>query len=115
MIIMNAMLVPGLIRKKPLPGASTLRERIIRIVAEEYGIRYSDVFSKSRKQEISMSRHISILLIRHYDPSVSLKTLGYYFGGRDHTTVMHSLRVIKDLMSTDEMLRVRIDKIQGMI
>lgn len=114
MIIMNAMLIPGIRNKKPLPSSGTLRERIISIVTNEFGIPTSDVFRKCRKREIVMSRQISMMFIKQYDHG-SLKAIGFYFGGRDHTTVIHSIRTIKDLMSTDEVLRERVNKIQGMI
>src|SRR5687768_7729072 len=111
----NAMLIPGLKVRKPLPDSSTLREKIVGIVTNEFGIPPSDVFRKCRKREIVMSRQIAMMFIKQYDSHVSLKALGYYFGGRDHTTVIHSIKTIKDLMQSDELLRERVYKIQGMI
>jgi chromosomal replication initiator protein len=113
--LISPWLIPGLKRRKKLPDSSTLRQRIIDLVTKEFGILPDDVFKKCRKHEIVMSRHISMLLIRTHDPAVTLKNLGGYFGGKDHTTVMHSLKTIRNLMQTDDVLKDKVQKIQEMI
>ncbi len=56
---------------------------------------------KSRKQEIVFARQIAMYLIRELT-SASLKSIGNFFGGRDHTTVMHSVNTIDNLLKSDD-------------
>ena len=56
---------------------------------------------KSRKQEIVFARQIAMYLIRELT-SASLKSIGNFFGGRDHTTVMHSVSTIENLLKSDD-------------
>jgi chromosomal replication initiator protein len=42
----------------------------------------------------------------------SLKNIGDHFGGRDHTTVIHSCQTVKDLMDTDVMIREQVKELQ---
>lgn len=42
---------------------------------------------------------------------ITLKEMGDYFGGRDHTTAIHSIQAVKDLMSTDERFKVKVIEI----
>ena len=41
----------------------------------------------------------------------SLKTIGEHFGGRDHTTVIHSCQTVKDLMDTDTMFKENVQEL----
>jgi chromosomal replication initiator protein len=41
-----------------------------------------------------------------------LKNIGDHFGGRDHTTVIHSCQTVKDLMDTDVMIREHVKELQ---
>lgn len=113
--LFNPRLVPGLRSKKPLPDSLTLRTRIGQLTANEFGINYDDMFIKCRKRENVLSRQVSMMLIKHYEPGVSLKSIGLYFGGKDHTTVIHSIKTVNNLMSYDHGLRDRVDKIQEML
>ncbi|MDW8332616.1 MAG: helix-turn-helix domain-containing protein, partial [Bacteroidia bacterium] len=45
----------------------------------------------------------------------SLKTIGYHFGGRDHSTVIHALRTVKNLQATDKTFRKYLEDIQKII
>ena len=70
------------------------------MVAEHFGISVDKLGSKTRKQEIALARHLSIYFSKEYTKN-SLKTIGKYFGGRDHSTILHSCKTIKDRMDTD--------------
>lgn len=59
---------------------------------------------KTRKREIVQPRQISMFLAKNLT-RYSLKTIGIHFGGKDHTTVIHSCQVVKDLMDTDELYK----------
>ncbi|MCB0712383.1 MAG: chromosomal replication initiator protein DnaA [Ignavibacteriae bacterium] len=76
-------------------------ERIQQEVCELLQIPLSLLTGKSRKQEIVFARQVAMYLIRELT-SASLKTIGNHFGGRDHTTVMHSLNTITDLVQAGD-------------
>ena len=70
------------------------------MVAEHYNIPVDKLGSKTRKQDVALARHLSIYFSKEYTKN-SLKSIGKYFGGRDHSTILHSCKTIKDRMDTD--------------
>ena len=83
---------------------SSRRTTIQKMVCEYYEITYDKLQAKTRKREIVQARQISMFLAKQFTKN-SLKTIGDHFGGRDHTTVIHSCQTVKDLMDTDTMIR----------
>jgi chromosomal replication initiator protein len=73
-------------------------------VAEHYDIRLADMTSKRRPENIAFPRQIAMYLSRQMTES-SLNTIGEAFGGRDHGTVLHACRLVKDRMSVDSNVR----------
>lgn len=69
--------------------------RIIDIVCERYHIRAEDVRSKKKPKEIAYPRQIAMYLSRKLTEE-PLSNIGSYFGGRDHTTVIHACNKITD-------------------
>ncbi len=70
------------------------------LVAKHFDVPVEKLHSKTRMREIVMARQLSMYLAKNYTNS-SLKTIGDSFGGRDHSTVIHSLKAVQDLMDTD--------------
>jgi len=83
---------------------STTIEAIQKKVAEYFDIRVSDMMSKKRPQAISFPRQIAMYLSRGLVGS-SLPEIGEAFGGRDHTTVLHAIKVINRRMKADEAVK----------
>ncbi len=79
-------------------------ESIQRRVAEHYDIRLADMTSKRRPENIAFPRQIAMFLSRQLTES-SLNTIGEAFGGRDHGTVLHACRLVKDRMEVDAQVR----------
>ena len=75
-------------------------EVIQKRVAEHYDIRLADMTSKRRPENIAFPRQIAMYLARQMTES-SLNTIGEAFGGRDHGTVLHACRLVKDRMQID--------------
>jgi chromosomal replication initiator protein len=73
-------------------------------VAEHFDLRISDMISKRRPENIAFPRQIAMFLSRHMTES-SLNTIGEAFGGRDHGTVLHACRLVKDRMEVDSNVR----------
>ena len=79
-------------------------EVIQKKVAEHFDIRLADMTSKRRPENIAFPRQIAMYLTRQMTES-SLNTIGESFGGRDHGTVLHACRLVKDRMEVDANVR----------
>jgi chromosomal replication initiator protein len=75
-------------------------EEIQRKVAEHYNVRLSDLIGPKRVRTIARPRQIAMYLAKQLTPR-SLPEIGRRFGGRDHTTIMHGVRKIEELMAQD--------------
>jgi chromosomal replication initiator protein len=88
--------------KEALKDLLALQERLVTIeniqktVAEYFKIRVADLLSKRRSRSITRPRQVAMALSKELT-NHSLPEIGDAFGGRDHTTVMHACRVIKEL------------------
>jgi chromosomal replication initiator protein len=78
-------------------------EEIQRKVAEHYNIRLSDLIGPKRLRTIARPRQVAMYLAKQLT-SRSLPEIGRRFGGRDHTTIMHGVRKIEELMAADSQL-----------
>ena len=79
-------------------------EVIQKRVAEHFDIRLADMTSKRRPENIAFPRQIAMFLSRQMTES-SLSSIGEAFGGRDHGTVLHACRLVKDRMEVDASVR----------
>lgn len=75
-------------------------ENIQRTVAEYYKVRIHDLNAKKRSRSIARPRQLAMALSKELT-NHSLPEIGEAFGGRDHTTVLHACRKIKELRETD--------------
>ncbi|MBT8420062.1 MAG: chromosomal replication initiator protein DnaA [Gammaproteobacteria bacterium] len=75
-------------------------ENIQKTVAQYYKIRVADLISKKRTRSIARPRQMAIALAKELTNN-SLPEIGDVFGGRDHTTVLHSCRKISELRKND--------------
>ena len=79
-------------------------EVIQKKVAEHFDIRLADMTSKRRPENIAFPRQVAMFLARQLTES-SLNNIGEAFGGRDHGTVLHACRLVKDRMEIDSNVR----------
>jgi chromosomal replication initiator protein len=79
-------------------------DNIQRTVAEYYKIKLSDMMSKRRSRSVARPRQVAMALAKELT-NHSLPEIGESFGGRDHTTVLHACRKIKELQETDTDIR----------
>ena len=86
-------------------GRSSISIEVIqKKVAEHFDIRLADMTSKRRPENIAFPRQIAMFLSRNMTES-SLSAIGEAFGGRDHGTVLHACRLVKDRMEVDANVR----------
>ena len=74
-------------------------DNIQKIVAEYFKIKMSDLNSKRRSRSVARPRQIAMALAKELTQH-SLPEIGEAFGGRDHTTVLHACRKVKELAET---------------
>lgn len=86
-------------------------DTIQKMVCEYFDVPYDKLLQKTRKREIVQARQITMFLAKAFTKN-SLKTIGEHFGGRDHTTVIHSCQTVKDLMDTDSLFKESVLELQ---
>lgn len=72
-------------------------ESILETVSEFYQIPKRDILGKIRIKKIAHARHIAMYFCYHY-MKATLKETGEYFGGRDHSTVLHAVKKIQEIL-----------------
>jgi chromosomal replication initiator protein len=81
------------------------------LTARYFSLRLSDLRGSSRKRPVVVARDVAMYLCRRFARE-SLGRIGDYFGGRDHTTVLHACRKTEERMEADPAIRQAIDRLQ---
>jgi chromosomal replication initiator protein len=89
-------------------------QQIYDAVTKYYGVRLADIQSKKRHKSIAFPRQVCMYLARRFT-SFSLAEIGLYFGGRDHTTVLHAVRTIESDCNDDKTVADQLNQIQGQL
>jgi chromosomal replication initiator protein len=85
-------------------------EEIQRVVAERYHLKQAEMKSKKRTKTIVQPRQLSMYLCRELTP-LSFPEIGRHFGGKDHTTVIHSCRQIEKRMEENGEFKQLVESI----
>jgi chromosomal replication initiator protein len=87
-------------------------KEVIKLIAEYYSITEDILYKKSRRKEVVHPRQVAMYILREvYD--ISYPSIGDKFGGRDHTTVMHSVEKIKKDLPGDPRLMEEIQDLKN--
>jgi chromosomal replication initiator protein len=89
-------------------SATTVRER----VAAAWHVSVESLTSKKRTKELTVPRQVAMYLIREL-LDLPLVEIGKLFGGRDHTTVIHSLNKVEEDLQTDEAFRSKVQTLRS--
>ncbi len=89
-------------------------EEIQKRVAEHFNIRLADMHSARRARAVARPRQVAMYLAKQLT-SRSLPEIGRKFGGRDHTTVMHAVRKVEELRSTDDGFNEDVELLRRML
>lgn len=79
--------------------------------ADYFDIKVDDLKAKTRKKEIVTARQVAMYFAKEFT-NHSLKSIGYHFGGRDHSTVIHAVQTVNDLMDTDTAFRNAVNELK---
>jgi chromosomal replication initiator protein len=83
-------------------------------VAKEWGVTVEGLRSKTRTKTLTVPRQIAMYLTREL-LATQLVEIGNAFGGRDHSTVIHSIEKVQQTVSKDSQLKTRINRIRGIL
>ncbi|HWD60209.1 MAG TPA: chromosomal replication initiator protein DnaA [Stellaceae bacterium] len=89
-------------------------DEIQKKVAEHFNIKMADMTSSRRARIVARPRQVAMYLAKQLTPR-SLPEIGRKFGGRDHTTVMHGVRKIEELMLSDRALAEDVELLHRML
>jgi chromosomal replication initiator protein len=89
-------------------------EEIQKVVARHFNVSKADLLSSRRNRTIVRPRQIAMYLSKMLTPR-SLPEIGRRFGGRDHTTVLHAVRKVEELIQGDRALADEIELLKRMI
>jgi chromosomal replication initiator protein len=98
----------------PEEGSSLTVEAILSAVAKHFRLKAQDFKSTSRTQAVAVPRQIAMYLIRKYT-GIGFKEVGVYFGGKDHTTIMHACKKIENALETDRSITDAVEAIQNLL
>jgi chromosomal replication initiator protein len=95
-------------------GSNYTIESIQAAVAKHFRLKSADFKSNSKQRSVARPRQIAMFLIRKYT-SLGFKEIGHYFGGRDHTTIMHACREIEKKIEADHEIKEAVEAIQNLL
>ena len=87
---------------------------IQKAVCEYFNVLPDKLIEKTRKRAVVQARQLSMYLAKNFTKN-SLKVIGRHFGGRDHSTVIHSCQAVKDLMDTDKDFKESVAELEKKI
>jgi chromosomal replication initiator protein len=84
---------------------------IQKAVSEYFAVPQDALKDKTRKKEIVVARQVAMYFAKEYT-NFSLKAIGQYFGGRDHSTVIHAIQSVNELIETNKKFKTSIDELK---
>ena len=84
------------------------------IVSKFFNISIEQMKDKARRKEIVIARQVAMYFSKDFTNN-SLKSIGFHFGGRDHSTVIHAVQSVNDMIDTDSVFKNNIEEINKRI
>lgn len=84
------------------------------LVAEYFKVPVEKLHGKTRKRDVVIARQLSMYLAKNFTNS-SLKVIGDKFGGRDHSTVIYSVKAVQDMMDTDLVFKDQVADLEKQV
>ncbi len=96
-------------------GSSQLTIESIQVaVAKHFNLKMNELKSATRTRTIALPRQIAMYLIRKYT-GLGFKEIGNFFGGKDHSTILHACDKIEKSMESDKAIRESVESIQNLL
>ncbi|MBM4183409.1 MAG: chromosomal replication initiator protein DnaA [Gemmatimonadetes bacterium] len=100
----------GVLGRRGADGPIQSPERIRELVARRWRVRADALASKRRTKDVTVPRQVAMYLMKE-TLGMSLARIGEHFGGRDHSTVIHSIRKVEEQMQHDENFRTQVQAV----
>jgi chromosomal replication initiator protein len=84
------------------------------VIAKHYGVSVIDIKSKKRNKSIATVRQVACFLMKKHTPH-SLQAIGTFFGGRDHSTIIHAITRVEELVKKDTSFAQRLKRVEDEI
>jgi chromosomal replication initiator protein len=84
---------------------------IQKTVSEYFKVDVDALKDKTRKKEIVIARQVAMYFSKEYTDH-SLKAIGYHFGGRDHSTVIHAVQSVNDMIDTNSQFKSQVEELK---
>ncbi len=98
----------------PDEGSSFTVESIQNAASKYFKIKVQDLRSTSRARTVALPRQVAMYLARKYT-GLGFREIGGYFGGKDHSTVMHGCRKIEEEIESNDEIRQAVESIQNLL
>lgn len=97
-------LIPHVHVEEQNTGATLIKKdlQLRQIICAVTGFKWEKIISKSRKRELVNARFMYAFFAKDILSGVTLKTIGQTIGGRDHTTAIHAIQTVKDLIAAKD-------------
>ena len=105
--------VKSLLKNNTKPKKTISVKEVVKIIANFYDIDAENIYEKTRRKEVVKPRQIIMYILRK-DFSISYPSIGEKLGGRDHTTVIHSCKKIKESLENNHLLEQELKQIRSM-
>lgn len=89
--------------------------KIVDVTCEYFGIKQSEMCGKKKTKELVEPRQMAMYLVTIILPEIPLASIGQYFGGRDHTTVIHARDKIQQKITEDALYKKRVEDLKNLV
>ncbi|MBP5405325.1 MAG: chromosomal replication initiator protein DnaA [Clostridia bacterium] len=89
--------------------------KIVEITCDYFGVKFADICGKKKTKELVEPRQLAMYLITVILPEIPLATIGQFFGGRDHTTVIHARDKLQQKIADDANAKKKAEDIKNLV
>ena len=89
--------------------------KIVDVTCDYFGIKKADICGKKKTKELVEPRQLAMYIVTYILPDVPLATIGQFFGGRDHTTVIHARDKIQQKILEDPIYKKRLEDVKNLV
>ena len=90
-------------------------QKIVEVTCNYFGVKMQDVCGKKKTKELVEPRQMAMYLITVILPEIPLATIGQFFSGRDHTTVIHARDKMQQKTAEDPLYRKKAEDIKNLV
>ena len=89
--------------------------KIVQVTSDYFGIKQEDMCGKKKTKELVEPRQMAMYLVTIILPEIPLASIGQFFGGRDHTTVIHARDKIQQKITEDALYKKRVEDLKNLV